>query len=121
MPTTTGDVSHDDLRKGDNLAAIADFNQAIKINPHYTDAYIFRGGVRYDLEDKQGAVADLNQAIKINPNYAQAYMIRGSARYDLEDKQGAVADLQKAANLFQEQGNTDWYQKAIELIRKLQQ
>ncbi|AUB42936.1 Tetratricopeptide (plasmid) [Nostoc flagelliforme CCNUN1] len=32
-----------------------------------------------------------------------------------------IADLQKAANLFQEQGNTDDYQKVMELLKKFQQ
>ncbi|WP_155960463.1 hypothetical protein [Fischerella sp. PCC 9605] len=37
------------------------------------------------------------------------------------DKQGAIADLQKAAELFRQQGNTQLYQEALELIRKYQQ
>ncbi|WP_315790608.1 hypothetical protein [Fischerella sp. JS2] len=36
-------------------------------------------------------------------------------------KDGGIADLQKAAELFQQQGNTQFYQKTLELIRKYQQ
>ena len=67
----------DKYKKGDYQGAIADFNQAIKINPNYAQAYNNRGGIRYELGDKQGAIADFNQAIKINPNYANAYYDRG--------------------------------------------
>jgi regulator of sirC expression with transglutaminase-like and TPR domain len=66
-------------------------------------------------------VADYNSTLKINPNYAQAYGKRGLARYQLGDKQGAINDLQKAAELFQQQGNTDLSQQALELIKKIQQ
>ncbi|MER3493461.1 MAG: hypothetical protein C4323_14700, partial [Mastigocladus sp. ERB_26_2] len=69
----------------------------------------------------KGAIADYTSALKINPNYADAYYNRGIARYNLGDNQGAIADLQKAAELFRQQGNTQLYQKALELIRKYQQ
>ncbi len=112
-------IARDDL--GDKEGAIADYNSAIKINPNLAQVYYNRGRVRYKLGDKQGVIADSNSAIKINPNYAEAYGNRGVARYDLGDKQGAIADLQKAAELFQQQGNTALYQKALELIKKYQQ
>ncbi|WP_137669243.1 tetratricopeptide repeat-containing S1 family peptidase, partial [Sphaerospermopsis reniformis] len=43
-------VIRDEL--GDKQGAIDDYNQAIKINPNYANAYIGRGNVRDDLGDK---------------------------------------------------------------------
>jgi tetratricopeptide (TPR) repeat protein len=105
----------------DFKGAINDYTQGIKINPNFAQAYVLRGIVRDELKDFQGAINDYTQGIKINPNYAEAYGIRGFARYQLGDKQGAINDLQKAAELFQQQGKTEQYQKLLELIRNIQQ
>ncbi|KOP24080.1 hypothetical protein AMR41_22110, partial [Hapalosiphon sp. MRB220] len=89
--------------------------------PNLAQAYNNRGITRSELGDQQGAIADFNTAIKINPNLALAYIGRGVARAAIGDQQGAIADLQKAADLFRQQGNTQLYQKTLELIRKYQQ
>ncbi|NMG20439.1 trypsin-like peptidase domain-containing protein, partial [Brasilonema bromeliae] len=57
----------DKYKKRDFKGAIADLNQALRINPNYANAYFGRGVVRYDLGDKQAAIADFNQALRINP------------------------------------------------------
>ncbi|MCA2623054.1 MAG: tetratricopeptide repeat protein [Microcystis sp. M20BS1] len=84
---------------GDNQGAIADQNQAIKLNSDDAVAYNNRGIAKSDLGDKQGAIADYNQAIKLNPDYAYAYNNRGIAKSDLGDKQGAIADYNQAIKL----------------------
>ncbi len=70
-------------------------------------------------EDYRDAIADSKQVLQINPNDALAYLNQGVARFLLEDKEGAIADLQKAADLFQQQGKTQDYQKTIEILTTL--
>jgi tetratricopeptide (TPR) repeat protein len=106
---------------GDNQGAINDYNQALKIDPNLAQIYNNRGIARSNLGDKQGAISDYNQALKINPNLANAYVLRGIVRFQLQEKQGAITDLQKAADLFQQQGNTQMYQKISDWIRKMRQ
>jgi tetratricopeptide (TPR) repeat protein len=104
---------------GDNESAIADYNEALRINPNNSEVYSNRGNARFDLGDKKGAIVDFNQAVRINPNLAEAYYNRGNARSDLGEKKGAIQDFQKAAELFQQQGETDGYQNAVNRIKQL--
>jgi len=104
---------------GNTQAAMADFNEAIRINPQDAKAYAVRGIARYKLGDKQGAIGDFNEVIKINPNDPRAYTVRGIARYDLGDKPGAIADLKTAVNLSVQQGNKKLYQDVSKLLRIL--
>jgi TPR repeat len=57
--------------------AVAQFNQAVTLNPRYTIAYFLRAIAKDLLNNPQGALADYNQAISLNPNYADAYYNRG--------------------------------------------
>ena len=91
-----------------------------QINPNFAAAYLNRGVTRYHLGDTQSALADYTAALRIEPNLAGAYLNRGVTRAKGGDKPGAMQDFQKAADLFQQQGDRDNYQKAINNLRKLQ-
>lgn len=66
-------------------------------------------------------IEDYNQAIKFNPNDADAYYNRGIVYASLEDKFQGISDFKQAAKLYQQQGNNEDYQDALNRIRKLQQ
>jgi tetratricopeptide (TPR) repeat protein len=104
---------------GDKQGALADYNKAIELNQHYILAYYNRGVVRNYLGDKQGALADYNKAIELKPDNAESYYGLGIVRRELGDKQGAIKYFQKAADLYQKQGNTEWYQNALNRIKEL--
>jgi tetratricopeptide (TPR) repeat protein len=86
------------LNNRDYKGALVDYDQAIRINPNFSNAYLGRASARSYLEDKQGAMDDLNQAIRVNPNNVLAYAERGISRV-FEDSKAAEADLKKALSL----------------------
>jgi tetratricopeptide (TPR) repeat protein len=86
--------------KGDIQGALADYNQAIALDPKYAYAYNNRGSLKDDLNDVQSALADYNQAIALDPKYIDAYINRGYLKHTkLNDVQGALADYNQAIAL----------------------
>ncbi|MFM6312225.1 MAG: tetratricopeptide repeat protein, partial [Dolichospermum sp.] len=51
---------------------------------------------------------------------ADAYSNRGLVRYELGDKFQAISDFKQAAKLYQQQGENEDYQDALNRIRELQ-
>jgi len=52
--------------------AIADYTQAIRIDPNYASAYNNRGSAYSNKNDYDRAIADYEAALRINPNYTNA-------------------------------------------------
>ncbi len=83
-------------KKGEFDRAIADYNQAIKLNPKDAEAFNNRG-VAYGYKGEYDrAIADYNQAIKLNPQLAEAFNNRGIAYYDKGEYDRAIADYNQA-------------------------
>jgi tetratricopeptide (TPR) repeat protein len=98
--------------KGDHDRAILDYDQAIRLNPKYADAYRDRGLTYFHKGDYDRAIRDHDQAIRLNPKDADTFFGRGWA-YDAKgDHDRAIADYDQAirldpkyANAFNNRGN----------------
>jgi tetratricopeptide (TPR) repeat protein len=84
---------------GDWDGAMADYNEAIRLDPNYSAAYDNRGNVKRQKGDLNGAIADINQAIRLNPKNAIAYFNRARVKEKHGDLDGAIADFNQAISL----------------------
>jgi tetratricopeptide (TPR) repeat protein len=56
--------------------SIADYSEAIRLNPEYVQAYYNRGFVRGQLGDYEGAIADFTRVLQLQPDHPQWAHIR---------------------------------------------
>ena len=83
----------------DYKSAIADLNQAIKLNPGQSETYLTLGFAYSSMGNSQGAIATYNKAIEINPKSAIAYYYRGDEYLQLENQEKALEDYDRAINV----------------------
>jgi tetratricopeptide (TPR) repeat protein len=85
--------------QGDSARAIADYNEAIRLDRQNAGAYFNRGRIYYLQKDYARAIADYTEAIRINPNDAVSYRDRGRAKALLGESTEGDADIAHACDL----------------------
>jgi len=86
--------------KGELDKAIADFTQALTIDPNYAVAYSSRGLAYHYKGELDRAIADFTRAIALNPNLTEAYYYRGLAYATKGELDRAIEDSTKAIALY---------------------
>ena len=84
--------------KGDYDRAIADFDEAIRLNPQYALAFNNRGLTYHAKGNNDRAIADYDEAIRLNPQEAIFYN-RGLAYSQKGDRDRAIADYDQVIRL----------------------
>ena len=79
--------------------AIADYNQALQLNPKYAKAFNNRALAYSYKNEYDRAIADFNQALKLNPENAKAFNNRGLGYYYKNEYDRAIADFNQALQL----------------------
>ena len=85
--------------KGEQDRAIADYTEAIRLDPKLREAYNNRGLAWRSKGDTERAVADFTQAIRIDPKYAMAYSNRAETFRLAGDYDRALPDFNEAIRL----------------------
>ena len=88
---------------GNATAALADYNEAIKLEPRSASAYYNRGVVYGNQKKYQLAIDDYTKAIEFSPTYASPYKNRGLAYEKLGNVAKAAADKAKYEELQKDQ------------------
>lgn len=83
-------------RKGDLDGALADYAEAIRLNPDDPFAFNNRANTRRDKGDLDGAIADYTEALRVDPGYTAAYVNRGMVHERKGDTDKARADYEAA-------------------------
>ena len=132
------------MERKDYDKAIAEFTEAIRLDPQYDAAYHNRGHVYAERKDYAKAIADFNEAIRLNPqdpttNTSLAWILATCPNAELRNGKRAVRlatraceltdwedanDLENLAAAYAECGQFDeavkWQTKAVELGTGLQ-
>jgi len=69
----------------DYQAAIADYDEAIRLKPDYAGAFHNRGISKFNMKDNPGAIADFDEALRLKPDDAGALHNRGVAKLKLAE------------------------------------
>ena len=87
------------LAQSDLDHAMADFNEAIRLDPKNAAPYYNRGVAWKAKGDLDRAIADYSEAILLNPKHASSYYNRGVAWVKKRSLQKALADFETYSQL----------------------
>jgi tetratricopeptide (TPR) repeat protein len=88
------------MGKGKNEdKALADLDEAIRLDPHLAAAFEQRGYIAYGNKVYDKSLADLNEAIRLDPRIRWPYHVRGWIWYRKKDYDKALADYEEALRI----------------------
>ncbi len=87
------------INKRDYDRALADLNEAVRIDPRNGVAFSNRGYAHYNKRAYDAAIADFTRSIEINPKYVNSWSLRGLTRGAMRDYATAIADYNEALKI----------------------
>jgi tetratricopeptide (TPR) repeat protein len=79
-------------RNSNSDEEIADYSEAIRLNPQYADAYSNRGIIYAHKREFDASIIDYSEAIRLDPQNILAYINRGLAHKAKGDLKNAIDD-----------------------------
>jgi Tfp pilus assembly protein PilF/predicted aspartyl protease len=81
------------LDKGDADGALKSIEEAIRLDPSYSDGYLIRADIHATRGERDLAVKDYAQALEIDPDNLEVYIDRSRVEWASGEKAKAVADI----------------------------
>lgn len=85
-------------RSGNQKEALENYNQALKINSNYVEAYLNRSTLLFKMKKYEKSLEDCNKAIELSPS-VKSYTNRGLIKYQMKNVEGALSDMKKATEI----------------------
>ena len=92
-------IADEAYQKDDYPKAIANYVEAIRLDPDDEWLYYMRGKAKHLLEQYDEAIIDYDEAIQLLTDFPEAYYWRGRAKHLLEQYDEAIADYDEAIRL----------------------
>jgi Tfp pilus assembly protein PilF len=87
------------LNMGDQAGAVADFEEAIRVDEEYSVAYYYLALVQQRNNDLNSALNNLQTAVKYNPKFKQAFELAAQIMEQMGNPQRAAELRQQAAGI----------------------
>jgi class 3 adenylate cyclase/tetratricopeptide (TPR) repeat protein len=85
--------------KGERERAIADYSEAVRLEPQHGEAFNNRAWTYFKSGQAQTALADADQAVRLLPGQAYTWDTRAHVREALGERDAAIRDYRKALEL----------------------
>ncbi|HBB30302.1 MAG TPA: hypothetical protein DC064_00225, partial [Cyanobacteria bacterium UBA9273] len=114
-PDITGYHQGNQLQKAQHYEdAIAAYDQALKLNPNYCEAWYERGLTLEKLNQFEEAIASYQQTVQIKPDFYQAWYQQGVVFNQLQQYQEALAAYDRVLEIRPDDCNT-WFVRGLML------
>ncbi len=84
---------------GQRERAIADYDEAIRLDPKYAWAFYLRGNARTSGADDEKTLSDYNEAIRLDPELAGTFHMRALLWSERDEREKALDDFSEAVRL----------------------
>ena len=78
---------------GDHAGAIADYTEAIRLDPGDANGYFGRATVQFSASNYLKAITDCGEAVRRDPRHWAAYTVRGHAYREIGEYGKAISDF----------------------------
>ena len=103
-------------KTGDLLSAIASYDQAIKLQPEFSEYWFNRGLTLFHLERFDEAITSYETATELKPDYYKAWYNRGGTLGELGYFEEAIASFDKAIEIKPDYQEA-WSSKGLALLK----